>query len=81
METYVRAAIAVCVCLVMLVSPGFGGGQTGDQPSSGTKGALLGAGLGALASQAIGGDMLQCRTGLLISLCGGLDNYSRQSLS
>jgi hypothetical protein len=49
--TYISTGLAFCVCLVMLVSPG-----CGDSASSGGKGALLGAGLGALAGQAIGGD-------------------------
>lgn len=55
-ETYVCSALAICLCIAMLVSPGCGGGQTSEQPSSGTKGTLVGAGIGALAGQAIGGD-------------------------
>ena len=51
----IETSLITCVCLIMFISGGCGNQTTSGKPVAG-KGALLGAGLGALAGQAIGGD-------------------------
>ncbi len=51
----IEISLITCVCLIMFISGGCGNQTTSGKPVAG-KGALLGAGLGALAGQAIGRD-------------------------
>jgi uncharacterized protein YcfJ len=51
----IKISLITCVCLIMFMSGGCGNPTTNGKPVAG-KSALLGAGLGALAGQAIGGD-------------------------